>query len=95
VARGANASARNTVRKYFQYLPEELPLPRQRQPRASQLDPYEGYLLARWSEGCRNAALLYRELREKGFRGANSSVRAYIAQLRKSTVTGCLSIIDG
>jgi transposase len=80
--------ARNTVCKYFQYLSEELTLPRQRQPRASQLDPYEDYLLSRWSQGCRNAALLYRELRERGFRGANSSVRAYIAQLRKSTANG-------
>jgi hypothetical protein len=38
--------ARNTVRKYFQYLP----LPRQRQPRASQLDPYEDYLLAAFAK---------------------------------------------
>ena len=58
--------ARNTVRKYFQYLPEEFSLPRQRQPRASQLDSYEDYLLLRWGQGCRNAALLYRELRERG-----------------------------
>ena len=49
--------ARNTVRKYFRQPPEP-PLPTPRPLRASQLDPYEGYLLERWSQGERNAALM-------------------------------------
>jgi len=52
--------ARNTVRKYFRHAPEP-PLPTPRPLRASRLDPYEDYLLARWSQGERNAAQLYRE----------------------------------
>jgi transposase len=52
--------ARNTVRKYFRQPPEP-PLPTPRPLRASQLDRYEDYLLARWSQGERNAAQLHRE----------------------------------
>lgn len=73
--------ARNTVRKYVRQPPEP-PQPTPRPLRASILDPYEDYLLKRWSEGCRNAALLYRELCEQGFTGGNSLVRAYLAYLR-------------
>jgi transcriptional regulator with XRE-family HTH domain len=42
--------ARNTVRKYFRQAPEP-PLPTPRPLRASRLDPYEDYLLQRWSQG--------------------------------------------
>src|SRR5260370_145439 len=47
--------ARNTVRKYFRQAPEP-PLPTPRPLRASQLDPYEDYLLQRWSQGERTTA---------------------------------------
>ncbi|GAC1350885.1 MAG: hypothetical protein NVSMB27_37730 [Ktedonobacteraceae bacterium] len=67
--------ARNTVRTYVRQPPEQ-PQPTPRPLRTSLLDPYEGYLLKRWSEGCRNAALLYREVCEQGFKGGNSLVRA-------------------
>ncbi len=51
--------ARNTVRKYCRQAPDP-PLPL----RASRLDPYEDYLLARWSQGERNAALMRDKLRK-------------------------------
>jgi transposase len=70
--------ARNTVRKYFRQPPEP-PLPTPRPLRASQLDPYEDYLLERWSQGERNAAQLYREISARGYRGAATMVRAYIS----------------
>jgi len=79
--------ARNTVRKYFRQPPEP-PLPTPRPLRASQLDPYEDYLLERWSQGERNAAQLYREISERGYRGAATMVRAYIAHLRTTTADG-------
>ena len=56
--------------------------------RASQLDPYEDYLLARWSQGERNAAQLYREISERGYPGSATMVRAYIAHLRTTTADG-------
>src|SRR5215472_3872215 len=73
--------ARNTVRKYFR-LPPEPPLPTLRPLRASRLDPYEDYLLQRWSQGERNATQLYREIRERGYPGSATMVRAYVAHLR-------------
>jgi transposase len=79
--------ARNTVRKYFRQAPEP-PLPTPRPLRASQLDPYEDYLLERWSQGERNAAQLYREIRERGYLGSATMVWAYIAHLRTSTADG-------
>jgi len=79
--------ARNTVRKYFRQPPDP-PLPTPRPLRASQLDPYEDYLLARWSQGERNAAQLYREISERGYPGSASIVRAYVAHLRTTTADG-------
>ena len=79
--------ARNTVRKYFRQ-PPEAPLPTPRPLRASQLDPYEEYLLERWSQGERNAAQLYREISARGYRGAATMVRAYISHLRTTTADG-------
>src|SRR5437588_7523219 len=79
--------ARNTVRKYFRQPPEP-PLPTPRPWRASQLDPYEDYLLQRWSQGERNAAQLYREISERGYRGAATMVRASIGHLRTTTADG-------
>jgi transposase len=79
--------ARNTVRKYFRQPPEP-PLPTPRPLRASQLDPYEDYLLERWSQGERNAAQLYREISTRGYRGAATMVRASIGHLRATTADG-------
>ncbi len=79
--------ARNTVRKYFRQAPEP-PLPTPRPLRASQLDPYEDYLLERWSQGERNAAHLYREIRARGYPGCATMVRAYVAHLRSTTADG-------
>jgi transposase len=79
--------ARNTVRKYFRQ-PPDLPLPTPRPLRASQLDPYEDYLLERWSQGEQNAAQLHREIRERGYPGCASLVRAYVRHLRTTTADG-------
>jgi transposase len=79
--------ARNTVRKYFRQEPEP-PRPTPRPLRESQLDSYEDYLLQRWSQGERNAAQLHREIRERGYPGSASMVRAYVAHLRTTTADG-------
>src|SRR6266536_4446351 len=79
--------ARNTVRKYFRQPPDP-PLPTPRPLRASQLDAYEDYMLARWSQGERNAAQLYREISERGFPGSATMVRAYVGHLRTTTADG-------
>lgn len=79
--------ARNTVRKYFREPPEP-PMPTPRALRASLLDPYDDYLLERLSQGCRNAAQLFREIQGKGFSGSLSITKAYVRYLQASTQDG-------
>src|SRR5712691_4930473 len=79
--------ARNTVRKYFRQAPEP-PRPTPRPLRESRLDPYEDYLLQRWSQGERNAAQLHREINERGYPGSATLVQAYVGHLRSTTANG-------
>ena len=51
-------------------------------PRASVLAPFHDRLERRWAEGCRNAALLWRELVQLGFPGRPGLVRAWAGQRR-------------
>jgi transposase len=53
-------------------------------PRQSVLDAHREYLEQRWAEGCRNAARLWRELVERGFRGRPTTVRAWAGRRRKA-----------
>ncbi len=57
--------------------------PQWRQPSGdSILDPFKSFLGRRWSEGCRNATQLWRELLALGFRGRSSIVRGWAASHR-------------
>jgi transposase len=51
--------------------------------RRSLLDPYKGYLLQRWQQGCRNSVQLYDEITARGFTGSAPLVRKFLAELRK------------
>ena len=51
-------------------------------PRFQPLDTFADYLHQRWEEGCHNAAQLWREIRERGFRGCQSALRPYLAAWR-------------
>jgi transposase len=56
---------------------------RERPPRRSRIvDRFAPHLTQRWSEGCRNASLLFRELKGLGYGGCESGVRAYVRQWR-------------
>jgi transposase len=79
--------ARNTVRKYFRQPPEP-PKPTPRALRKSLLDPYDDYILERLSQGCRNAAQIFREIQERGFAGSLSTAKAYVRFLQSSTKDG-------
>jgi transposase len=52
--------------------------------RGSLLDPHAGYLERRWTEGCRNAARLWRELAAMGFEGRPAMVRAWATRRRRA-----------
>lgn len=43
---------------------DALPEAKHMRPRPSKLDPFELYLKQRWKQGCRNAAQLWREVKE-------------------------------
>src|SRR5690606_14734984 len=53
--------------------------------RTAEHDPYRDYILARWAEGCRNAAQLYREIVERGYPGSRTIVKDFVATLRRGT----------
>ena len=44
------------------------------------------YLEQRWQEGCRNATMLWRELKERGYRGSERTLRRWIAERRQTGV---------
>lgn len=71
----------HTVRKYLRA--SECPQPKPRAKRKSILDPYRDYLIRRWSEGCQNAAALYREITELGYTGSQTLVKDFVATLRR------------
>ena len=53
-------------------------------PQGSILTRHETYLAGRWAEGCRNAALLWRELVALGFPGRPAIVRTWAVECRKA-----------
>jgi transposase len=50
----------------------------------SSLDPYKPYLGQRWAAGCRSAAALHAEIRDRGYRGSYSRTAAYLQPFRKA-----------
>jgi transposase len=56
--------------------------------RPSRIDRHLEYLSKRWAEGCYNSAQLHREIRSKGYRGSESSVRHFIARWRAALPDG-------
>jgi transposase len=68
---------RRTVRRWTRAcgFPERKPVHRR-----SSTDEYRAFLDQRWNEGCHNAAQLWREMRDRGFRGTSSGVRQWVQQ---------------
>ncbi|MGH2409721.1 MAG: transposase, partial [Chloroflexota bacterium] len=77
----ATGLSRATVNKFVQAgdFPERAP----RAAGATHLTPFLDYRRERWASGCQNASLLWRELRERGFRGALSAVPRYLRSWRR------------
>jgi len=68
----------------YNYLQMKQPPERTRihRPGKPGLEPYKDYLIQRWNEGCRNAQLLYREIKAAGYPGGSSAVGRFIAPWR-------------
>jgi len=77
--------SRNTVRRYLQA--EAFPEQGLRRKRPSRLDPYLPYMHERWEAGCQNAALLYRELKDRGYRGSCTLLRSLLSDWRANSPT--------
>lgn len=74
---------RNPVAKYGQagVFPER----QSRSPQSSLLDPYKPYILERWNAGCHTGTIMLREVEARGYRGGQTTLLAYITQLRKAS----------
>ncbi|MBV1797545.1 ISL3 family transposase [Siccirubricoccus sp. G192] len=72
--------ARGTVRKFADA--ESFPERAVRPPGPSILDPYLDHLEARLATGCENAMALWRELRDRGFRGTARQVHRWLGPRR-------------
>jgi transposase len=77
---------RKTVYKYLAL--QASPQRRYTSRLVSALAPYEGYLLRRWAEGCRNARQVWREIREQGYAGAYRNVARVMGSLRQQERLG-------
>jgi transposase len=71
---------RNTVRRYLTAGAYVACSKRARRPHGC--DAFDGYLRERWAAGERNSRVLFAEIREQGYRGAESTVRQYLAAWR-------------
>lgn len=77
--------SRNTVRKYLRGERSQ-PKYRPRAPRPTKLDPYKDYLHARLEAARPHwipATVLYREIREQGYPGGISQLKAYLAPYKQ------------
>jgi transposase len=59
---------------------------RRRRKRQSLFDPYAAYVLKRWKQGCKKASVLYREIKEKGYRGTDRQVYRFLQTLKQERV---------
>lgn len=53
----------------------------------SVIDPYRGYLLKRWQEGCRKGSVLCRELKAQGYRGSERAVYRYLTFFQEQALS--------
>jgi transposase len=71
--------------------PERTRIHRQYQPL---IEPYKAYLIKRWNEGCRNAQLVYREIKEQGYTGSDQPIARFFAQFRNKKDAGKFQPVD-
>ena len=59
---------------------------RRPQSRRDLLDEHAAYLRERWNSGCTNAAVLWQEIRDRGYSGSRRQVRGYVARSGNAAV---------
>jgi transposase len=79
--------SRNTVRRFARAASaEELLVNDGTGRRAKLLDTHADYLRRRWNQGCTDAARLWEELRDRGYRGSYATVRDYVRPFRTGPI---------
>jgi transposase len=80
----------------YSYLKMTTPPERTRihRPHKPLIEPYKEYLIQRWNEGCRNAQLVYREIKEQGYSGSDQPIARFFAQFRKKKDAGKFHPVD-
>lgn len=74
---------RKTVRRYAHAAtPKDVPAGSNQ--RENRVQPHLGYLHQRWNEGCTDAVRLCGEIRARGYRGSERTVRRHLQTLRAS-----------
>jgi transposase len=76
--------AKETVRRFYRAATVDELLAKVRDGRPSLLDDYKPYLHQRWNEGCTNVRQLHADLRERGFKGGDGTIRDYMLPFRES-----------
>ncbi len=76
---------RKTVRRYATAATPDQLIGGPRLTRPGLLGPHQAYLRQRWDEGVRSTNRLHQELRERGYRGSERTLRRLTAQLRHDT----------
>lgn len=72
--------SRVTVRKYLRA--PTCPTRAPRRTKVGTLTAFDAHLRARWDEDCRDAKVLWRELRERGFLGSYRTIQRHVARWR-------------
>jgi transposase len=75
--------SRQTV---YNHLNRKEPFPKRRAARASKLDPFKEYVRARLEGFDLPAAVLFEELRQRGYRGGLTILRGFVRPLKKELV---------
>jgi transposase len=78
---------RKTVRRYATAATPDHLIPGTRLTGPGLLGPHQAYLHQRWDEGIRSTQQLHQELRERGYRGSERTLRRLTARLRQDTAT--------
>lgn len=81
IARSLNVHPR-TVRRCLR---SSVPEARRHRRGLRLLDPFKGYILQRWNEGCHNAEQLFREIQEQEYPGQITTVRGFVQDLRQGS----------
>jgi Transposase len=76
---------RKTVRRYATAATADHLISGPRLTRPGLLGPHQAYLRQRWDEGIRSTERLHQELRERGYRGSQHTLRRLTSKLRQDT----------